>query len=72
MENDLNDIFELEICTKFNNSDEIKEIFDNYGKNEEGIDYFLFILFFLKIFGLHVLFNLEIILYKNLLYLSLF
>ena len=36
LEKDMNDIIELETCTKFNNFDEMKEIIDDYGKDEKG------------------------------------
>ena len=38
MEKDMTDIINLETCTQFNNFDEMKEIIDNYGKDEQGKD----------------------------------
>ena len=38
MEKNLNDIIDLEKCEKFNNFDEMKEIVDDYGKDEQGFD----------------------------------
>ena len=36
MEKDMSDIIELETCKKFNKFDDMKEIIDDYGKDEQG------------------------------------
>ena len=38
MEKDMKDIIELETCSQFNNFDNMKEIIDDYGKDEQGDD----------------------------------